>query len=91
MTLQNHDPESCTYAKFVYRKIIEYLARVELAIVVWKTTLLPLQHRYIVRVVGIEPTTHRLKVYCSINQLSYTRIVQLIRAMATATIIIGCV
>ena len=52
---------------------IEHLVRFELAIAVWKTTLLPLQYRCLVRVVGIEPTTHRLKVYCSI-QLSYTRI-----------------
>ena len=75
-----------------YIKIyIKYLARLELAIVVWKTTLLPLHHRYLVRAVGFEPTTHRLKVDCAIQKLRYTRIDAVEIAMATATIIIGCV
>ena len=51
----------------------------------------PIHHRRIMRAAGLEPATHRLKVYCSKNRLSYTREVQLKEQWPTATIIIGCV
>ena len=48
---------------------IEHLVRFELAIAVWKTTLLPLQYRCLVRVENFEISTHVLKVRCSSSEL----------------------
>lgn len=63
-------PERSAATSYATCRFVEHLVRFELAIAVWKTALLPLHHRCLMRVTRVERATPRLKVQCSASRAS---------------------